>query len=83
MLQGLLFYTSLLLAFIRAGESSANPYDINRQKAKSPDLFSRGGGHTKMEGASSICDETIKQSVFPELVSASHTSDQSVQNLQR
>ncbi len=105
MLQGLLFYTSLLLAFIRAGESSANPYDINnktqsalclkfplslspvsfthRQKAKSPDLFSRGGGHTKMEGASSICDETIKQFVFPELVSASHTSDQSVQNLQR
>lgn len=95
--------TSLLLAFIRAGESSANPYDINnktqsalclkfplspvsfthRQKAKSPGFFSRGGGHTKMEGASSICDETIKQFVFPELVSASHTSDQSVQNLQR
>lgn len=39
-----------------------------RQKAKSPGLFSRGGGHTKMEGAHSICDETIKQFVLPEMV---------------
>ena len=39
-----------------------------RQKAKSPGLFSRGGGHTKMEGAHSICDETIKQFVLPVMV---------------
>ncbi len=56
---------------------------LSVRKQKAPAYSAGEGGHTKMDGASSICDETIKLPEFPLLVSAWRTSGQSEQYPQR